>query len=101
MFDEKVLKYFYQLKQSNEERILKQFQCKFWPEEANVPENPDPMLEMIEEVNKWQCQVNNPTIVVHCMYVVGCRFLSYAQMHVIVQWQKNINRPRKVNISKD
>ncbi|XP_078317010.1 uncharacterized protein LOC144620397 [Crassostrea virginica] len=54
-------------KQSNEERILKQFQCKFWPEEANVPENADPMLEMIEEVNKWQCQVNNPTIVVHCM----------------------------------
>nr|XP_022315011.1 receptor-type tyrosine-protein phosphatase kappa-like isoform X1 [Crassostrea virginica] len=54
-------------KQSNEERILKQFQCKFWPEEANVPENPYPMLEMIEEVNKWQCQVNNPTIVVHCM----------------------------------
>lgn len=78
LFDEKVLKYFYQLKQSNEERIVKQFQCKFWPEEANIPENPDPMLEMIEEVNKWQCQVNNPTIVVHCMYVVGCRFVSYA-----------------------
>nr|XP_022315010.1 uncharacterized protein LOC111119286 isoform X2 [Crassostrea virginica] len=52
---------------SNEERIVKQFQCKFWPEEANVPENPGPMVEMIEEVNKWQCQVNNPTIVVHCM----------------------------------
>nr|XP_034313029.1 uncharacterized protein LOC105342354 [Crassostrea gigas] len=52
---------------SKEERIVKQFQCKFWSEDAVVPESPDPMLEMIEEVNAWQRQVQNPTIVVHCM----------------------------------
>lgn len=47
---------------------MKQFQCKFGPEDATVPESPDPLLEIIEEVNAWQRQVNNPTIVVHCMY---------------------------------
>lgn len=47
---------------------MKQFQCKFWSEDAVVPESPDPLLEMIEEVNAWQRQVQNPTIVVHCMY---------------------------------
>lgn len=52
---------------SKEERIVKQFQCKFWSEDAVVPESPDPLLEMIEEVNAWQRQVQNPTIVVHCM----------------------------------
>lgn len=52
---------------SKEERIVKQFQCKFWSEDAAVPESPDPLLEMIEEVNAWQRQVHNPTIVVHCM----------------------------------
>ncbi|XP_061182027.1 receptor-type tyrosine-protein phosphatase kappa-like [Saccostrea echinata] len=52
---------------TQEERIVKQFQCKFWSEDAVRPERPEPMLEMIEEINAWQKQVNNPVIVVHCM----------------------------------
>ncbi|XP_056019212.1 uncharacterized protein LOC125671627 [Ostrea edulis] len=52
---------------TKEERVLKQFQCKFWSEDAVTPERPEPMLEMIKEVNTWQRQFNNPTIVVHCM----------------------------------
>ncbi|XP_062588632.1 uncharacterized protein LOC134250297 isoform X3 [Saccostrea cucullata] len=52
---------------TQEERIVKQFQCKFWSEDAVRPERPEPMLEMIEEVNAWQKEVNDPVIVVHCM----------------------------------
>ena len=52
---------------NEEDRIIKQFQLTNWEKQAEVPESPESILDVLEAIEKWQEESGPTSVTFHCM----------------------------------